>query len=63
MAAIETNTLFLHRFTLMSRAAGARLVLVSTDRVFSGRKGDDPESGTPDAEDVYGRTKLFEEVW
>jgi len=40
----------------------ARLILFSTDCVFSGKKGGYTESDTADAEDLYGRTKLLGEI-
>jgi dTDP-4-dehydrorhamnose reductase len=59
---ISINALLPHRLALLCRAAGARLIHISTDCVFSGRKGDYGEGDTPDAEDLYGRTKLLGEV-
>jgi dTDP-4-dehydrorhamnose reductase len=44
------------------RTAGIRLIHISTDCVFSGRKGNYTEDDVPDAEDLYGRTKLIGEV-
>src|SRR3989338_103580 len=35
---------------------------MSTDCVFLGTKGDYTEEDTPDADDIYGRTKLMGEV-
>lgn len=59
---IEVNSLFPHRLAAHCREAGARLVHLSTDCVFSGRKGNYSEADVPDAEDLYGRTKLLGEV-
>jgi dTDP-4-dehydrorhamnose reductase len=59
---LEINALFPHRLALVCRTAGARLVHISTDCVFSGRKGNYTEDDVPDAEDLYGRTKLLGEV-
>ncbi len=59
---LEINALLPHRLALLCRAAGARLVHLSTDCVFSGRKGNYTEDDVPDAEDLYGRTKLLGEV-
>lgn len=59
---IEINALLPHRLAELCRAAGARLVHISTDCVFSGRKGGYTEDDAPDAEDLYGRTKLLGEV-
>ena len=60
--ALEVNALWPHRLAALCRAAGARLVHVSTDCVFSGRRGDYTEDDEPDARDVYGLTKLLGEV-
>jgi dTDP-4-dehydrorhamnose reductase len=38
------------------------LIHISTDCVFSGNKGNYSETDNPDAEDVYGRSKLLGEV-
>lgn len=59
---LEINSLLPHRLALLCRTAGARLVHLSTDCVFSGRRGNYRESDQPDAEDLYGRTKLLGEV-
>lgn len=59
---IEINALLPHRLVLLARAASCRLVHMSTDCVFSGRKGGYLESDVPDAEDLYGRSKLLGEV-
>lgn len=60
--AIEVNALLPHRLAALCRAAGARLVHLSTDCVFSGRRGGYTEGDTPDPHDVYGMTKLLGEV-
>lgn len=62
LPALEMNALLPHRLSAICRAAGARFVHVSTDCVFSGRKGRYLESDPSDAEDVYGRTKYLGEV-
>ena len=59
---LEINSLLPHRLALFCRTAGARFVHLSTDCVFSGRKGNYRETDFPDAEDLYGRTKLLGEV-
>jgi dTDP-4-dehydrorhamnose reductase len=59
---LEVNALFPHRLAQVCAAAGARMVHMSTDCVFSGQKGQYVETDTPDAEDLYGRTKLLGEV-
>lgn len=62
LKAIATNSLLPHRLAKLCQVAGARLVHISTDCVFSGRKGNYLESDVPDASDLYGRTKLLGEV-
>jgi dTDP-4-dehydrorhamnose reductase len=59
---IEINALLPHRLALLARAASCRLVHMSTDCVFSGRRGNYREVDLPDAEDLYGRSKLLGEV-
>lgn len=59
---IPINSLLPHRLAGLCRVAGARLVHISTDCVFSGAKGGYVESDFPDADDLYGRTKLLGEV-
>jgi dTDP-4-dehydrorhamnose reductase len=59
---LEINSLLPHRLALLCRTIGARFVHFSTDCVFSGRKGNYRETDQPDAEDLYGRTKLLGEV-
>lgn len=60
--AIPVNALLPHRIARLCGLSGARLVHVSTDCVFSGTKGDYRESDAPDAQDLYGRSKLLGEV-
>lgn len=60
--AIPTNSMLPHRLARLCSVAGARLIHISTDCVFSGRKGGYVESDIPDAEDLYGRSKLLGEV-
>ena len=62
LPSLEINSLLPHRLSVICKAAGARLVHMSTDCVFSGRKGGYTEKDVPDAEDLYGRTKLLGEV-
>ena len=59
---ITINSLFPHRVAQHCRTAGARLFHVSTDCVFSGRKGSYTEQDEPDPLDLYGRSKLLGEV-
>lgn len=61
--AVPLNSVLPHRLASLCSVAGARLVHISTDCVFSGKKGEKyGEGDTPDAYDVYGRSKLLGEV-
>jgi dTDP-4-dehydrorhamnose reductase len=59
---ITVNALFPHQLARLCQAADSRLIHLSTDCVFSGRKGRYEHTDAPDAEDLYGRTKLLGEV-
>lgn len=62
LIALPINALLPHRLARLAQVAGARLVHMSTDCVFSGVKGNYIESDLPDAYDLYGRSKLLGEV-
>ena len=59
---ISLNALLPHRISLICRAAKIRMIHISTDCVFSGKKGSYLESDESDAEDLYGRSKFLGEV-
>lgn len=59
---IEINALFPHRLAAIAEEGGARLIHISTDCVFSGRKGGYTEEDEPDPVDLYGRTKFLGET-
>jgi len=59
---LEINALLPHRLAVLCKALGARLIHISTDCVFSGRKGRYRETDPSDAQDLYGRTKYLGEV-
>jgi dTDP-4-dehydrorhamnose reductase len=59
---IRANALFPHEVAALCTDAGARFVHVSTDCVFTGSRGAYTEADTPDATDLYGRSKLLGEV-
>jgi dTDP-4-dehydrorhamnose reductase len=61
-SSISLNALFPHQVSSICRTAGIRMIHISTDCVFSGRKGRYVESDQSDAEDLYGRTKFLGEV-
>jgi dTDP-4-dehydrorhamnose reductase len=63
--ALETvplNTLLPHQLAQITKKIKSRLILISTDCVFSGQKGNYKESDTPDCTDLYGQSKLGGEV-
>jgi dTDP-4-dehydrorhamnose reductase len=62
LASIPINTLMPHRLAGLCKLVGARLVHVSTDCVFSGKKGGYAEDDFADALDVYGKSKALGEV-
>ena len=62
LIALPINALLPHRLARLAQVAGARLVHMSTDCVFSGAKGNYVEGDLPDAYDLYGRSKLLGEV-
>jgi dTDP-4-dehydrorhamnose reductase len=62
IVSLTVNSLFPHRLAALCAVAGARLIHISTDCVFAGRKGGYRESDEPDAADLYGRSKQLGEV-
>lgn len=62
LIALPVNSIFPHRLAGLCGLAGARLIHISTDCVFSGRKGNYTESDASDAEDLYGKSKYIGEV-
>jgi len=59
---VEVNGIFPHLLSRVCRDHGIRLVHLSTDCVFSGRKGNYSEDDRPDPVDVYGFSKLLGET-
>jgi dTDP-4-dehydrorhamnose reductase len=62
MPALTMNALLPHRLAELCGISRARLIHISTDCVFSGKKGNYREDDEPDASDVYGKTKHLGEV-
>ena len=62
LAAIPINALLPHRLARLCDVAGARLIHISTDCVFSGNRGMYSEQDVSDAQDLYGRSKYQGEV-
>lgn len=62
LVTLPINAMLPHRLARLAALVDARLIHVSTDCVFTGNKGDYLESDVPDAQDLYGRSKLLGEV-
>ncbi len=59
---ILVNSLLPHQLATSCRSWGGRLIHISTDCVFNGRRGNYQETDPTDAEDLYGRTKALGEL-
>ncbi len=62
LSALPINAILPHRLARLCSLAKARLIHISTDCVFSGRKGGYQESDPSDAEDLYGKSKYIGEL-
>lgn len=62
LVAVPVNTILPHRLARICTATSARLIHISTDCVFDGKKGGYVESDPADAQDLYGRSKHMGEV-
>jgi len=62
LSSIMVNAQLPHRITLVCRAAKARMIHISTDCVFDGKKGNYTEDDPPNPTDLYGQTKMLGEV-
>ena len=60
--AIFINAYMPHRLKKLANTIEAKLIHISTDCVFSGRKGSYSEDDEKDAYDTYGRTKSLGEI-
>lgn len=62
LLALPINALLPHRLARLCELVGGRLIHISTDCVFNGRRGNYRETDASDAEDIYGRSKALGEV-
>lgn len=60
--ALTINSIFPNQLAEAAGRGGARLINISTDCVFSGKKGKYTEADAPDADDLYGKSKNLGEV-
>jgi len=51
-----------HQLSSLCKDFGARMIQISTDGVFTGKKGDYTEDDASDAQDIYGSAKFLGEV-
>lgn len=63
LVSIPINSLLPHRVARFAKNYDARVIHISTDCVFSGKKGHYVESDVCDATDLYGRSKLLGELY
>jgi dTDP-4-dehydrorhamnose reductase len=59
---LPVNAMLPHRLASLCAPGNVRLVHISTDCVFSGRKGMYTEEDPSDAEDLYGKSKYIGEL-
>lgn len=59
---LPINAMFPHQLAGLCHLAGARMIQISSDCVFSGRTGNYLETDLSDAEDLYGKSKYIGEV-
>lgn len=62
LVAVPINTLLPHRLARLCANMSARLIHVSTDCVFDGKKGGYVETDPANAQDLYGQSKHLGEV-
>jgi dTDP-4-dehydrorhamnose reductase len=60
--AIYINSFLPHYLVTLAENCNARVIHISTDCVFSGKKGGYSESDYKDANDIYGRSKALGEL-
>ncbi|MBI4535706.1 MAG: SDR family oxidoreductase [Ignavibacteriae bacterium] len=62
LIALPINAMFPHRLAGLCGLLGSRLIQLSSDCVYSGRKGGYQEVDPSDAEDLYGKSKFIGEL-
>jgi len=62
LSVISINSLLSHRISLLCKATGSRMIHISTDGVFDGKKGMYTESDEVNISDIYGMSKFLGEV-
>jgi dTDP-4-dehydrorhamnose reductase len=59
---LPINAMFPHKLAGLCALAGARMIQLSSDCIYSGRAGNYVETDLADAEDLYGKSKYIGEV-
>ena len=62
-AYMALNSVLPHRLLDLSNQFNSRLIHISTDCVFSGKRGNYLESDITDADDLYGKSKILGEIF
>lgn len=62
LSVISINSLLPHRISLLCKEANIRMIHISTDGVFDGKKGGYTEKDKVNISDIYGMTKFLGEV-
>ncbi len=62
LSIISINSLLSHRISLLCKGTGSRMIHISTDGVFDGKKGMYTESDEVNISDIYGMSKFLGEV-
>ncbi len=62
LVVLPVNAMLPHRLSQLCASVNARLIHISTDCVFSGRRGGYKESDPADTTDLYGQSKFMGEV-
>ncbi|WP_404332377.1 dTDP-4-dehydrorhamnose reductase family protein [Mesobacillus maritimus] len=63
LLAFQVNSLLPHQLIKLMERQGGKLIQISTDCVFSGKKGDYTENEIPDGTSVYAQTKQLGEIF
>lgn len=59
---ISINSLLPHKISLLCKSLRSRMIHISTDCIFDGKRGNYKEDESSNADDFYGRTKYLGEV-
>jgi len=63
LSVLPINAMHPHRLAKLCLLANTRLIHISTDCIFNGRKGMYKEEDISDAEDLYGKSKFIGELY